>query len=233
MPKRMQSLHATACKNRSLPPGKGEGAIRAWALPYPFVDQRMKFLLCLTDLSLILLAQMALHRRILFWDLDTKVSMTISFKVQDQPQHRCSAWLSLCWFLCQKLWTYLPGTGIQGWGAWSGSGTPRSPDIPPKFLSTWVWDQPVPHLCPSYESGRMWFLQFCSCQTSIQLNFWCSWVMAVLYFSCNFDVVVQRRKPCLPKSPSWPEAWDFFKRQFSVTILNGLFPKTTCLGNMK
>ena len=54
----------------------------------------------------------------------------------------------------------------------------------------WMWDQPIPHLHPSYQSGWMWFLYFHSCQTSIQLNFWRFWVM-VLYFSCNFDVVVQ------------------------------------------
>ena len=29
--------------------------------------------------------------------------------------------------------------------------------------------------------------------------------MVVLYFSCNFDVVVWRGQPCLPTSPSWQE----------------------------
>ena len=29
--------------------------------------------------------------------------------------------------------------------------------------------------------------------------------MGVLYFSCNFDVVVQRGEPCLSMLPSWPE----------------------------
>ena len=29
-------------------------------------------------------------------------------------------------------------------------------------------------------------------KTSIQLNFWHSWVMVVLHFSCNFDVIVRR-----------------------------------------
>ena len=32
--------------------------------------------------------------------------------------------------------TYLPGTGILGWGSWCGAETPRSRDISPKFLST-------------------------------------------------------------------------------------------------
>ena len=102
--------------------------------------------------------------------------------------------------------TYLPSTGILGWGTWCGSGTPCSWDIPPKFLSTWVWHQPVPHPCPSDKSGWMWFLQFHSCQTSIQLYFWHSQLMIVLYFNCNFDVGVWRGKLCLPTLPSWPEA---------------------------
>ena len=101
---------------------------------------------------------------------------------------------------------YLSVTGTLGRGAWCGSGTPCSWDIPPEFSSTWVWGQPVSCLCPSYQSGWMWFLQFHSCQTSIQLDFWCSWVMVVLYFSCNFDVVVWRGEPCLSISPSWLEA---------------------------
>ena len=88
----------------------------------------------------------------------------------------------------------------------SWSGTPCSRDIPPEFLSTWAWGHPVPCLRPSYQSGWMWFLQSCSCQTSIQLDCWCSWVIVVLCFSCNFDMVVQRGEPYLPTFPSWPEA---------------------------
>ena len=38
-----------------------------------------------------------------------------------------------------------------------------------------------------------------SCRTSIQLDFW---VMIVLYFSCNVDVVVQGGKLCFPMLPS-------------------------------
>ena len=75
-------------------------------------------------------------------------------------------------FCSQKVvGTYLPGTGILGWGAWCGSGTSCSQSIPPEFLSTWVWGHPF--LCPrpSYQSGWMWFLQCRSCQTFIQLDF--------------------------------------------------------------
>ena len=77
---------------------------------------------------------------------------------------------------CRDLssWHWNPGLG-----AWCGSGTHHSQDIPPEFLSTWVWGHPVPHLCPSYPSGWMWFLQFHSCQISIQLDFWHSWVIVV------------------------------------------------------
>ena len=111
-------------------------------------------------------------------------------------------------FHSQKLWGLIllalnPGVRGLVWG-WDSS-LPRYPSQ--IFIHyTWMWDQPI--LCPgpSYRSGWMWFLQFHSCQTSIQLNFWCSWVIAVLYFSCNFDVVVQRGEPCLPMPPSWLDA---------------------------
>ena len=35
----------------------------------------------------------------------------------------------------------------------------------------WVKGHPIPHLHPSYQSGWMRFLLFCSCQTSIHLDF--------------------------------------------------------------
>ena len=44
----------------------------------------------------------------------------------------------------------------------------------------WMWDQPILCFCPSYQSGWTWFLYFCSCQTSIQLDFLWFWVMVVL-----------------------------------------------------
>ena len=67
-----------------------------------------------------------------------------------------------------------------------------------EFLSMWVLGQRILHLHPSYQSRWMWFLLFRSCQTSIQFNFWHCRVMVVLYFSCNFPVVVQRGILCLP-----------------------------------
>ena len=50
---------------------------------------------------------------------------------------------------------------------------------------------------------------FRSCQISTVLHFWHSWVMVVLYFSYNFDVVVWKGQPYLPMSPSWPEPASF------------------------
>ena len=97
-------------------------------------------------------------------------------------------------FPSEVVGSYLPSIGILGWGTWCGSGIPCSGDIPPEFLSMWVWGQPISHLCSSYQSGWMWFLQFCSCQTSIWLNFWCSWVIVVLYFSWNFDAIVHAKR---------------------------------------
>ena len=79
-------------------------------------------------------------------------------------------WLSPCWFLQPEVMgTYLPGTGILGWGTWCGRGTSS-------FLSysfqifvhhTWVWDQPVLRLsllpvCMDVVSLIPWPLDFYS-----------------------------------------------------------------------
>ena len=41
------------------------------------------------------------------------------------------------WFLQPEIMgTYLPGTGILGYGAWCWVGTPRTRDIPPEFSLT-------------------------------------------------------------------------------------------------
>ena len=58
------------------------------------------------------------------------------------------------WFLqLEVMGTYLPGTGILGWGTW------RSQDISQIFIyDTWVRDLPLLHLRPSHQSGWMRFL---------------------------------------------------------------------------
>ena len=62
--------------------------------------------------------------------------------------------LNPCWFLQPEVvGTYLPGTGTLGWGAWYGAGTPRSRDIPPKFLST------------TYVCGTSYSTPFCASPT--------------------------------------------------------------------
>ena len=84
----------------------------------------------------------------------------------------------------------------------------------------WVWGHPVPCVCPSYQSGWMCFFKFHSCQTSIQLDFWWFWVMVVLYFSCNFYVVVWRGEPCLLTSPSWSEVSHVLIALFVFLVLS-------------
>ena len=71
-----------------------------------------------------------------------------------------------------------PRLGSLVW-VWDPLPPPAPEIIPPEFLSTSLWGQLVSRLCPSYQCGWMWFLQFHSCQTSIQLDFWCSWVMVI------------------------------------------------------
>ena len=41
-------------------------------------------------------------------------------------------------------------------------------------------------------------------------------IMVVLYFSCNFDVVVRGGKPCLPMPPFWPEEVWLLKNRLTI-----------------
>ena len=118
-------------------------------------------------------------------------------------------------FYSQKLWRHIPGTGTLGLGSWCGAGTPHSWDIPPNFYWPHVGVGPACstslHLLPVL----MWFLlEFHSCSTSIQLDFWHLWMMVVLQFSCTFDVVLWEGKPYLPIPPSGLEF------QASVLFIN-------------
>ena len=91
-------------------------------------------------------------------------------------------WLNSSCFLQPEVGgTYLPGTGTLGWWGLVWDWDSLIPISFPNFIPhTSVWDLPIPHLRPSYQSGWTWFLQFCSCQTSIQVHFWWFWVMVVL-----------------------------------------------------
>ena len=96
-------------------------------------------------------------------------------------------------------WHWNPGLGGLMWGWDSLCRYPSQIFI----HHEWMCYQPFLCLFPFYQSGWMWFLEFCSCQTSIQLDFWQLWVMVALYFS--LDVVLRRGEPCLPMPPSWLE----------------------------
>lgn len=75
--KELNHSTTTACKYRKVLPSQGEGAIRTCAHPSPFFGQRIKFLLCLTEISLILLAWRTLGRRTLVWVSDTEGSVIV------------------------------------------------------------------------------------------------------------------------------------------------------------
>ena len=100
--------------------------------------------------------------------------------------------LILAGFLSQKLWglTFL---ALESWAGWTGVGLGLlAPEIslpnfyPQGFGASLFWV----HTSPTCLDGCG--CQFHSCQASIQLDFWCSWVIVVLCFICNFDVVVWR-----------------------------------------
>ena len=95
-------------------------------------------------------------------------------------------------------WHWNPGLG-----GLCGTGTAHLRDIPPKLLST---------------TRRCGTSPFCICTPPTSLDgcgFFNSVIVRLLfnsisdgserwllYFSCNFDVVVQRGEPCLPVPPS-------------------------------
>ena len=123
-----------------------------------------------------------------------------------------SHWLNPCWFLQPGVeGTYLPGTGGPGvglvWGTWCGNSSLLR--CPSQILSTTCgWGiSPFCVCAPPTSLDGCGFFNFIAVKTSIQLDFWQFWVMIVLYFSCNFDKVVQRGEPCLPTLPSWPEVF--------------------------
>ena len=63
-------------------------------------------------------------------------------------------------FCSQKLWGLI-FLALESWAGAAGVGlgllTPETPLLN-IYLSMWVWDQPILHLHPSYQSGGMWFL---------------------------------------------------------------------------
>ena len=69
-----------------------------------------------------------------------------------------SVFLSLnpcCFLQPEVMATSFPGTGTLGWGS-LGPFTPKI-SLPIFMHYTWVWDQPVPCLLPSYQSQCSFF----------------------------------------------------------------------------
>lgn len=109
------------------------------------------------------------------------------------------------WFLqSEVLRTSCPCIGTLGRGVWCVAGTPHSTgrtsayktSFPIFICHSWVWDKPVLHLCPSYQS-QLWLLYVLSCGTSIHLDFRWFWIMVVVLFSSNFYVVVGGFEYCI------------------------------------
>ena len=68
--------------------------------------------------------------------------------------------------------TSLPGTGTLGCGDWCRTGTLHSWDIPPNiYLQHLVWNWPVLHLCPSYQSRCDFFFNCIVVRHSFNLIF--------------------------------------------------------------
>ena len=114
-------------------------------------------------------------------------------------------WLSPHWVSQPEVMgTYLPGIKTLSWDTWGWTGTLHSWDIPPEFLSSICGCRTTP-FCISVPPTS---LDVCSLFNSIVVRLpfnliFDGWVIVVLYFSCNFHVVVWGGKPCLPMPTSW------------------------------
>ena len=110
-------------------------------------------------------------------------------------------------FASRVVGTYLPGSGILGWGVWCEAGAPRCQDIPPKFLCiTCEWESSLFRVWPLLPVS----MNVVSLILSLS-DFHSTWFLMVLsdgccIFSCNLNVVVHRGTPCPPTSPSCLEA---------------------------
>ena len=123
---------------------------------------------------------------------------------------------------------YLLGTGTLGWGAWCEAGTPRSQDIHPEFLSTTCG------FSPFYISTLPTSLDGCGFSNSIVVRLPCNLISVSSewrLFSWNFDVVVQRAKPCLHTWPSWPKSSTWCSYYFCFLSLITLLPSATLILN--
>ena len=112
--------------------------------------------------------------------------------------------------------TYLPGTGTTGWGAWCGAGTPHSWSIPIFICHTWVWDQPVLHLCQS-QRGFFFHSVVVGLHSAllavlsdgcfvVQLYSWCGCVRRPAVFT-SANHLVQKSQSFLPPCHKWTGFW--------------------------
>ena len=80
-------------------------------------------------------------------------------------------WFNPCWFLqSEVVGTYFPGTGTLGWGAWCGSGTPRSQGTLPEFLSTSHWCGTSPFFTSTLPTNLGWCCFFNSVVVRLPFN---------------------------------------------------------------
>ena len=106
--------------------------------------------------------------------------------------------------------TYILGTGTLGWIVWWRGGIPCSWNLPtypsvlyPPAGASWFC---ISHLRPSYHLDECGFFNSLVIKLPYGSVFWWFLVMAVLYFHCNFALVVQGGKLHLAMPPSWQEA---------------------------
>ena len=129
-------------------------------------------------------------------------------------------WLNPHWFLQPKLWGFI-FLALEPW-----VGRP-SVGLGLLALEISLLNFYPPHMSvgPAYSSSMpllpVWMdvvslIPWLSDFHSTWL--WQLWMMFALYFSCNFDVVVQRGKPHLPAQSSWAEAPRFFSILRDVII---------------
>ena len=120
---------------------------------------------------------------------------------------------------------YLPGTEILGWGGlmWGwDSLLLRYPSL--IFIyHMWVRDQPILHLCLSSPFGWMWFLLFCSCQTSFNSIYdsseWWFYILVVILLW----LFEEARHVCLYRHLDWTSPFGLIRAAWSLTYIHASF----------
>ena len=129
---------------------------------------------------------------------------------------------------------YLPGTEILGWGGlmWGwDSLLLRYPSL--IFIyHMWVRDQPILHLCLSSPFGGMWFLLFCSCQTSFNSIYdsseWWFYILVVILLW----LFEEARHVCLYRHLDWTSPFGLIRAAWSLTYTCFVQGSTRYLGRV-